>query len=113
MPNLATWIRPKDEKSFRAIFARHPEIRVWNALNRKVPFEQMNGLLLTGGSDISPEFLRQEIVDPGVIHKDVDSARDRWEFEAVWEGRLVVMTRRAVLADLGRRFDITSPSAAR
>ena len=85
MPNLATWIRPKDEKSFRAIFARHPEIRVWNALNRKVPFEQMNGLLLTGGSDISPEFLRQEIVDPGVIHKDVDSARDRWEFEAVWE----------------------------
>ena len=85
MPNLATWIRQKDAKSFRAIFGRHPEIKVWNARNRKLPFEQMDGLLLTGGSDISPEFLRQEIVDPGVIHKDVDSARDRWEFEAVWK----------------------------
>jgi putative glutamine amidotransferase len=45
----------------------------------------MDGLLLTGGSDISPEFLRQEIVDPSMIHKDVDSTRDRWEFEAVQE----------------------------
>jgi len=85
MPNLATWIRPKDTKSFRAIFAKHPEIKVWNALNQNVPFEQMDGLLLTGGSDISPEFLRQEIVDPSMIHKDVDSTRDRWEFEAVQE----------------------------
>jgi ATP-binding cassette, subfamily B, bacterial HlyB/CyaB len=29
------------------------------------------------------------------------------EFEAVWDGRLVMMTRRAGLLDLGRRFDIT------
>ena len=85
MPNLATWIRRKDERSFRPIFAKHPEIKVWNALDQQVPLEQMDGLLLTGGSDISPEFLRQEIVDPGVIHKDVDSVRDRWEFEAVRE----------------------------
>jgi putative glutamine amidotransferase len=85
MPNLATWLRPKDAKSFRAIFGKHPEIKVWNALKRKVPLEQMDGLLLTGGSDISPEFLRQKIVDPSVIHKDADSARDRWEVEAVEE----------------------------
>lgn len=85
MPNLATWLRPKDAKSFRGIFGNHPEIKVWNALKRKVPLEQMDGLLLTGGSDISPEFLRQKIVDPSVIHKDADSARDRWEFEAVQE----------------------------
>src|SRR5579863_6785410 len=31
----------------------------------------------------------------------------RDEFAAVWDGRLVLMTRRAGLADLGRRFDIT------
>ena len=31
----------------------------------------------------------------------------RAEFEAVWDGRLVLMTRRAALADLSRRFDIT------
>src|SRR5262249_60826399 len=59
MPNLATWIRPKDAKWFRAIFAKHPGIKVWNARNRHVRLEQMDGLLLTGGSDISPEFLRQ------------------------------------------------------
>ena len=31
----------------------------------------------------------------------------RAEFEAVWDGQLVLMTRRAGLADLTRRFDIT------
>jgi putative glutamine amidotransferase len=85
MSNLATWIRPKDAKSFRAIFSKHPEIKVWNALNRKVPFEKMDGLLLSGGSDISPEFLRQEVVDPSLIDKDVDPERDRWELNAVLE----------------------------
>jgi putative glutamine amidotransferase len=85
MPNLATWIRRKDAKSFRPIFAKHPEIKVWNAVNRKVPLEQMDGLLLTGGSDIAPEFLRQKVVDPSVIHNDVDPVRDRWEFKAVQE----------------------------
>jgi len=31
----------------------------------------------------------------------------REEFEAVWDGRIVLMTRRAGLVDLSRRFDIT------
>jgi ATP-binding cassette, subfamily B, bacterial HlyB/CyaB len=31
----------------------------------------------------------------------------RAEFEAVWDGRLVLMTRRAGLSDLARKFDIT------
>jgi putative glutamine amidotransferase len=60
-------------------------VRVWNARTNKVPLEKMDGLLLTGGSDIAPEFLRQEIVDPSVLDKDVDLARDRWEFEAINE----------------------------
>ena len=85
MPNLATWIRPKDSKWFRPLFARHPEIKVFNARTRTVPLDQMDGLLLTGGSDISPQFLRQEIPDPSVINKDVDPERDRWEFQAVQE----------------------------
>ncbi len=85
MPNLATWIRPRHAKAFRAIFAKHPKIKVWNARNRNVPLDQMDGLLLTGGSDISPEFLRQKVADPSVIHKDVDPERDRWEFAAVQE----------------------------
>jgi putative glutamine amidotransferase len=83
MPNLATWIRPKDAKWFRPIFAKHPEIKVWNARNRHVRLDQMDGLLLTGGSDISPEFLRQKVPDSSVLDKHIDAERDRWEFQAV------------------------------
>jgi putative glutamine amidotransferase len=46
--------------------------------------DQMEGLLLTGGSDITPEFLRQDNVDPKLIDKeDLDPNRDRWEFYAI------------------------------
>jgi len=45
--------------------------------------EKMDGLLLTGGSDIAPEFLRQNVPDPSVLDKDVDPKRDRWEFSAL------------------------------
>jgi putative glutamine amidotransferase len=83
MPNLATWIRPKDAKCFRTIFAKHPDIKVWNARTRNVPLDQMDGLLLSGGSDISSEFLRQEVPDPSMLDKHIDPERDRWEFEAV------------------------------
>ena len=85
MPNLATWIRPKDAKWFRPIFRKHPEIKVWNARNRNVRLDKMDGLLLTGGSDISPEFLRQDDVDPLVLDEGADPERDRWEFDAVRE----------------------------
>jgi putative glutamine amidotransferase len=83
MPNLATWIRPKDARSFRPIFRKHPEVKVWNARHHHVPLDQIDGLLLTGGSDISPEFLRQGDVDPTLIHRDLDPERDRWEFDAI------------------------------
>jgi putative glutamine amidotransferase len=85
MPNLATWMRRKDEKWFQPFFAKHPDIHVFDARNDDVALDQMDGLLLTGGSDISPEFLRQEIPDRSVINKDVDPERDRWEFRAVQE----------------------------
>jgi len=85
MPNLATWIRAKDAKWFRPIFRKHPEIKVWNARNRNVRLDQMDGLLLTGGSDISPEFLRQKVLDRSLLDKRVDPERDRWEFAAVQE----------------------------
>ena len=46
--------------------------------------DQMDGLLLTGGSDITPEFLRQENVDRNLIDKDdLDPKRDCWEFDAI------------------------------
>jgi putative glutamine amidotransferase len=84
MPNLATWIRAKDEKWFRPFFAKHPEIHIFNAQKGNVTMDQVDGLLLTGGSDIRPEFLRQENVDPNLIDKDdLDPKRDRWEFDAI------------------------------
>jgi putative glutamine amidotransferase len=83
MPNLATWMREKDETWFHPFFARHPEIKIHNARQSSAEFDQIDGLLLTGGSDIAPDFLHQEVTHPGVIDKDVDPARDWWEFEAV------------------------------
>jgi putative glutamine amidotransferase len=58
---------------------------VFDARKDDVALDQMDGLLLTGGSDISPEFLRQELPDPSVLDKQVDPERDRWEFQAVQE----------------------------
>lgn len=83
MPKLATWLREKDEKWFAPFFAKHPEIEICNALKSDVSLADADGLLLTGGSDIAPEFLKQPIPDPSVLEPDVDPKRDRWEFAAV------------------------------
>ena len=83
MPKLATWLRQKDEKYFQPFFAKHPELQILNARDADVSIAKVDGLLLTGGSDIAPEFLKQSIPDPGVLEKDVDPVRDRWEFAAV------------------------------
>lgn len=55
---------------------------MWNAVEQAVNMAEMDGLLLTGGPDVSPEFLRQEIPDPSVLDQDVDAVRDRWELQA-------------------------------
>lgn len=83
MPKLATWLREKDERFFQPFFDKHPEIQICNALKADVSIADADGLLLTGGSDIAPEFLKQPIPDPSVLEKDVDLARDKWEFAAV------------------------------
>jgi GMP synthase-like glutamine amidotransferase len=83
MRNLATWMRRSDEKYFTPFLSRYSEVKVWNAAKRKVPFEKMHGLLLTGGPDVAPEFLNQPVPDPSVIEKDVNPDRDRWELEAI------------------------------
>ena len=82
MPNLASWIRPKDEPFFRRALARFPEVKIWNAAERTVLMEEMDGLLLTGGPDVAPEFLRQEVPEGTPLDEDMDRGRDRWEFDA-------------------------------
>ncbi len=85
MPKVASWIRPKDAQYFRRAFAAYPDVEIWNAAEREVPMENMDGLLLTGGPDVAPEFLHQEIPDPSPIDDDVDPVRDAWEFAATKE----------------------------
>jgi putative glutamine amidotransferase len=83
MPKLATWIREKDKRWFQPFFDKHPEIRVCNALEKPFDISEADGLLLSGGSDIAPEFLRQEVPEPSVLEPDVDPVRDRWEFDII------------------------------
>jgi putative glutamine amidotransferase len=83
MPKLATWLREKDEKWFQPFFAKHLEIEICNARKGEVTIADVNGILLTGGADIAPEFLKQPVPDPSVLDPDVDAARDRWEFAAI------------------------------
>jgi putative glutamine amidotransferase len=83
MPKLATWLREKDEKWFAPFFARHPGIKICNARKGDISIANADGLLLSGGSDIAPAFLKQPVPDPSILEKDVDPVRDRWEFAAV------------------------------
>ncbi|MEY2543492.1 MAG: putative glutamine amidotransferase [Verrucomicrobiota bacterium] len=83
MPKLATWLREKDEKWFQPFFDKHPDLRVANAVKGEASIDEAGGLLLTGGADIAPEFLKQPVPDPGVLDPDVEVARDRWEFAAL------------------------------
>jgi putative glutamine amidotransferase len=87
MPKLATWIRGDDEPIFARWFATRPEIDAPNARLAPDASEQeiapdADGLLLTGGPDISAEFLHQPIPNPAHI-EDAQPERDRWEFRAL------------------------------
>jgi gamma-glutamyl-gamma-aminobutyrate hydrolase PuuD len=77
--HIATWIRECDEANFARAFAPYPDVHLWNARTETVPWEQMDALLLTGGSDISEGFLRQPVPDPKLV-EGPDPARDKWEF---------------------------------
>ena len=81
MPNLASWIRRRDEKWFYPFLAMRLEITVLNAARGPIALEEMDALLLTGGNDIGAEFLRQPVPDPSILEK-ADPPRDEWEFAA-------------------------------
>ena len=87
MKTIVTWIRECDETLFERMFAAYPDIQLRNA--RTVPpgsdawAEAPAALLLTGGSDISAEFLRQPLSEADLAHiQEPDPARDAWEFAA-------------------------------
>ncbi len=82
MKSIATWIRECDAASFARTFEKYPDVRLLNARTESISWDEIQGLLLTGGSDISEKFLRQPVPDPRLI-EDPDPARDAWEFSAV------------------------------
>jgi len=82
MAIVVSWVRESDEGIFRRFFDAHPGVKLSNARIEDVDVKAMNGLLITGGDDISAEFLNQEIPDPSLI-RDPKPDRDAWEFEAL------------------------------
>jgi putative glutamine amidotransferase len=80
MKNVASWIRASDAEIFAKVFSHYRDVRVWDARTEPVEWEKMNGLLLTGGQDVSGEYLRQAVSDPTLI-QETDPARDGWEFD--------------------------------
>ncbi len=82
MPNLATWIRRRDEQWFRPFFRDYPAIKVQNTARRQVDLNRIDALLLTGGADIDQRYLHQPVPDPSLLEKS-NLRRDKWEFAAV------------------------------
>ena len=82
MKHIATWIEKDRGQHFDELFAEKTGFRLWNARVEDVPWDEVRGLMLSGGSDISAEFLTQEISDPAHI-REPDAARDKWEFAAL------------------------------
>jgi len=82
MPTIVSWVREKDEELFGYFVAKHPAIRLENARVGPVGLTNADGLIITGGPDISAGFLRQPVPDPSII-EDPEPERDAWEFAAV------------------------------
>lgn len=82
MKHLVTWIEKDRGKHFDEFFENSP-FRLWNArVEEDIPWDDVGGLLLSGGSDISADWLKQPVPDSALI-REPDAARDKWEFPAL------------------------------
>ena len=81
---IATWIRERDHDYFARFFPRDCGVELQNARTGGLDLGGTEGLLLSGGPDISAEFLRQEDIDRSLI-EDAEPDRDAWEFAALEE----------------------------
>jgi putative glutamine amidotransferase len=81
MKHIATWIEKDRSAHFDQLFDASP-FQLWNARTQEVPWKEISGLILSGGSDISSTFLTQPVPDHSVI-KEPDLARDKWEFPSL------------------------------
>lgn len=79
--HLATWIEKDKDAHFNENFPA-AEFRLWNARLEDVPWDDVSGLVLTGGNDISLGYLKQEVPDPALIIEP-NETRDAWDFAAL------------------------------
>lgn len=82
MAYLASWIRESDEADFLRFFSPHAGLTFHNARREAVDLEEIDGLLISGGPDISAEFHNVPITTPEQI-LDPEPERDAWEFGAL------------------------------
>ncbi|MGA2409518.1 MAG: gamma-glutamyl-gamma-aminobutyrate hydrolase family protein [Candidatus Binataceae bacterium] len=82
MLRIASWVRECDQIAFKRVFGDFPDVEVHNARLQPVNIDAMDALLLTGGEDISAEFLNQPVSDLSLI-VDAKPLRDQWEFDAL------------------------------
>ncbi len=82
MPHLGSWIRECDDELFGRFLAPHAGIRLSNARLEPVDPATLDGLLVTGGPDISVAFHNVPVSEPTLI-QDPEPDRDAWEFAAV------------------------------
>jgi putative glutamine amidotransferase len=70
---------------FASFFVPHPGVALENARRGPVDLEKMDGLLLTGGADISAAYLKQPVsqMELGLIEEDAEADRDAFEFTAI------------------------------
>jgi putative glutamine amidotransferase len=85
MRHVISWVREKDEGMFGSFFASHPGVALENARRGEGSLDAMDGLLLTGGPDISAAYLKQPVsqLELGLIQEDAAADRDAFEFAAV------------------------------
>ena len=81
MKQIATWIEKDKGEFFDELFGG-TAVQLVNARTDEVLWNDVGGLLLTGGSDISAGWLEQPVPDPSLI-KSADEARDAWDFQAL------------------------------
>ena len=81
MKHIATWIEKDRGEHFDQLFDGSG-FHLWNARTQDIPWKQIQGLLLSGGSDISAGFLTQPVSDASLI-RNPDIARDKWEFPSL------------------------------
>ncbi|MES2310023.1 MAG: type 1 glutamine amidotransferase [Verrucomicrobiota bacterium] len=80
--NVGTWMRESDLAYFPSIFSKNPEFALLDGRVQPLNIEEIDGLLLTGGGDISPGFLNQSVDNPEILDS-INPLRDEWEFPAL------------------------------